>query len=623
MYSIIYNTVRKIIDFKRTAAGYTKGHVLCLLTTWTFLVVASVAWNIYQTHEDVYEHQMYRVSEIRKGVVTAVQKGRSYGENIKTKMRNIVLTHLILWVAGIGAILTFSKNIRNHQRKITESEWKFRTLSEFAYDWEYWITEDRRIIFMAPSCEHITGYTSEEFVNNPSLLWNIVHPEDKHIFEGHMDDFMMLKHEEIQFRIVAKNGTVRWISHICGPIHAGDEFVGRRVSNRDISDRKMLEGQLMQSQKMESLGILAGGIAHDFNNLLTAIMGYSSLLKQRLHDGDDETKNYIRQVLEASDKAQSLTSSLLAFSRKQIIKPSTRSLNEIIKNISGLLKRLISEDIELLLRYSDVEFPIFVDTHQIDQVIMNLVTNARDAMPSGGVLSIETAPVTLGPDYADKYGAKPGNYMMLVVSDNGTGMDKKDMTHIFEPFYTTKEKGKGTGLGLSMVYGIIKQHDGFINIYSEKGMGTTFKIYLPASEKDKDSYKNDMQDTLADIRGTETILIAEDDDSVRSLLKDTLEKYGYIVIPSVDGADAIEKYKEHKERIDMALLDVIMPKKNGKEVYDSIRNIKPDIKVLFISGYGSDVLTSKGIYEEGVKFIPKPLELRSMMAKIRGILNTP
>ncbi len=540
---------------------------------------------------------------------------------IKTKVKKIIFTHLILWLAGIGAILTFSKNISKHQQKITESEWKFRTLSEFAYDWEYWITEDREIIFMSPSCEHITGYPQEEFTSNAALLWDIVHPDDRHIFEGHMNDFMMLKHEEIQFRIVAKNGDVKWISHICGPIYAEDRFVGRRVSNRDISDRKNLEGQLIQAQKMESLGIMAGGVAHDFNNLLTAIMGYSSLLKQKLHAGDEETKNYIRQILDASDKAQSLTSNLLAFSRKQIIKPETLSLNEIIKNISGLLKRLIGEDIAFRLKYSDAEFPVFVDSHQIEQVIMNLVANARDAMPSGGILSIETAPSTLSKDYTDKYGAKSGKYMILSISDTGIGIDKKDMAHIFEPFYTTKEKGKGTGLGLSMVYGIIKQHDGFLGVYSEKGMGTTFKAYLPASGENKVGYKADMQNPPADIRGTETILIAEDEDSVRSLLKDTLEKYGYIVIPSVDSADAIEKYKEHKERIDMAILDVIMPKKNGKEVYDSIKNMNPGIKVLFISGYASDILASKGIYEEGLEFIAKPIELQSMLTKIRRILN--
>ncbi|HCL81154.1 MAG TPA: hypothetical protein DHW81_02670 [Nitrospiraceae bacterium] len=625
MSSVIRNTAKKVIDFKRVAEGYTKGHAICLLITWTILIAASAVWNIYEASHDAYDQHEYNlkhtVSETGKGAIIAVQKTYHYGERIKTKITKIVFTHLILWFVGMGAILTFSKNIGEHQRKITESEWKFRTLSEFAYDWEYWITEDREIIFIAPSCGHITGYTQEEFTRNPALLWDIVHPDDKHVFENHMDDFMMLKHEEIQFRIVAKNGDVKWISHICGPIYAEDKFVGRRVSNRDISDRKNLEGQLIQAQKMESLGIMAGGVAHDFNNLLTAIMGYSSLLKHKLNDGDKEAQNYIKQVLDASEKAQNLTSNLLAFSRKQIIKPGTLNLNEIIKNISGLLKRLIGEDIEFRLKYSNAEFPVFVDSHQIEQVIMNLVANARDAMPAGGILSIETAPSALSVDYTDKYGANPGNYMILSISDTGTGIDKKDMAHIFEPFYTTKEKGKGTGLGLSMVYGIIKQHDGFINIYSEKNMGTTFKVYLPASGENKVGHKADIQEPIVDIRGSETILIAEDENSVRSLLKDTLEKYGYTVIPAVDGADAIEKYKEHKERIDMVIMDVIMPKKNGKEVYDAIKDINPGIKVLFISGYAGDILVSKGVYEEGQEFMAKPLDLQNMLTNIRRILN--
>ncbi|MEW6739550.1 MAG: c-type heme family protein [Nitrospirota bacterium] len=215
--------------------------------------------------------------------------------------------------------------------------------------------------------------------------------------------------------------------------------------------------QLVQSQKMESLGLMAGGIAHDFNNLLTGIMGYSSLLREKLHDSDNETKDYLQQILDASVKAQSFTSSLLAFSRKQIIEPRVVSLNEAIKNISGLLKRLVGEEIELKLKCSEAEFPVFIDPHQLEQVVMNLAINAKDAMPSGGTLSIETTQVMLGQEYTERYGARPGKYMMLSVSDTGTGIEKKDLPHIFEPFFTTKEKGKGTGLGLSMVYGIIKQ----------------------------------------------------------------------------------------------------------------------------------------------------------------------
>ncbi|MCL4536022.1 MAG: DUF3365 domain-containing protein [Nitrospirae bacterium] len=567
--------------------------------------------------------QGYKVGDIRGGMSIAVPMNPYYASEART-WKTIAVTHLLIWLVGMGGIVMLTRSIKRQQQKTEESESKFRTLSEFAHDWEYWVKENMEIVFMSPSCEHITGYTQEEFLNSPHLLCDMVHPEDKVVCGEHMADFRAPQHEEMEFRIIAKDGQVKWLSHVCGPIYVNGQFLGRRVSNRDITDRKMLEEQLIQSQKMESLGLLAGGIAHDFNNLLTAITGYSSLLQEEIGNGSDKTKRYIQNVLNASEKAQNLTSSLLTFSRKQIIKPSTISLNEVIKNISGLLQRLIGEDIELRLKCSDVEFPVFGDAHQIEQVVMNLATNARDAMPSGGVLSIETTPAMLDSEYTEKYGAKHGKYMMISISDIGMGIDKKDMVHIFEPFYTTKEKGKGTGLGLSMVYGIIKQHDGFINVYSEKNIGTTFKIYIPAAHKVEDAKKGDVDykyKTEQDFRGNETILIAEDEESVREFLRDVFEAYGYQVIPAMDGEDAVSKYNENKERIDMVILDVVMPKKNGKEVYNLIKETNPGIKILFISGYTQDILTSKGIYEEGLEFIAKPLEIRVLMAKVRNILN--
>lgn len=565
--------------------------------------------------------QGYKTGDIRGGISISVPM-KPYYESEARARNTIVLTHILLWFVGLGGIVVFTKNINTQQQKLAESESKFRTLSEFAQDWEYWIKENFEIVFMSPSCERITGYTQEEFLNNPHLLCDIIYSDDKTVCKQHMDDFTAPEHEEIEFRIITKDGNVKWLSHVCGPIYVNGRFLGRRVSNRDISDRKRLEEQLIQSQKMESLGLLAGGIAHDFNNLLTAITGYSSMLQQELSDSSDKVKRYIQHVLNASDKAQKLTSSLLTFSRKQIIKPSTIRLNEVIRNISEILNRLIGEDIDLRLKLADIEYPVFGDANQIEQVIMNLATNARDAMPSGGILSIETSPVLIEPAYAAKYGTKEGMYMVVSLSDTGMGIDKKDIPHIFEPFYTTKEKGKGTGLGLSMVYGIIKQHDGFINVYSEKGIGTTFKIYFPVNYS-----KEDIQDMTEDnspklnFTGTETILIAEDEESVREFLKDVLETYGYKVFSAVDGEDAIAKYKEHKDKIDMIVLDVVMPKKNGKEVYYSVKEINPNIKTLFISGYTQDILTSRGVYEEGLEFIPKPLEVQSLMIKIKSILS--
>jgi PAS domain S-box-containing protein len=564
--------------------------------------------------------QGYKAGDIRGAMSIAVPMKPYYESEARTR-EIIVITHLLIWFAGIGGIVMLTQNIKKQQQRIEESERKFRTLSEFAHDWEYWVKEDMGIVFMSPSCEHITGYTQEEFLKNPQLLCDIVYPEDKAVCHVHMKDFRAPQHEEMEFRIITKDGQVKWLSHVCGPIYVDNKFLGRRVSNRDISDRKRLEEQLIQSQKMESLGLLAGGIAHDFNNLLTAITGYSSILKESLAESSENNKKYVQHVLNAAEKAQNLTSSLLAFSRKQIIKPSVIYLNEVIKGVSDILKRLIGEDIELRLNLSDIELPVFGDANQIEQIVMNLATNARDAMPGGGILSIETAIVALNQEYVDAYGAKPGKYMMISISDTGIGIDKKDMAHIFDPFYTTKEKGKGTGLGLSMVYGIIKQHDGFVNVYSEKNIGTTFKIYIPVTADMEDIRKEIVEHKPEhDFKGNETILIAEDEESVREFLKDILEVYGYKVYLASDGEDAIAKYNEHKDNIDMVILDVVMPKKNGKEVYSFIKDANPDIKAIFISGYTQDILTSKGIYEEGLEFIAKPLEIQRLMAKIRSIL---
>ncbi len=516
------------------------------------------------------------------------------------------------------------ENVRNQQLKIAESEWKFRTVSEFAYDWEYWIKEDMEIIFMSPSCERITGYSHEEFIDNPYLFAKIIHPDDVDTYNKHLENFRRPK-SELEFRIITKSGELKWLSHLCSPIFVEDKFLGRRISSRDITDRKRLEEQLIQAQKMESLGLLAGGVAHDFNNLLTVIYGYSIMLQNSLKGDDANLKDYSDKIIAASEQAQNLTSSLLAFSRKQIISPSVISLSNIVKKISLLMDRLIGEDIELIIKYPENEGdnPVFADGHQIEQVVMNLLANAKDAMPRGGILTIEIAPVTLGADFTEHPGVKPGKYMKLVVSDTGEGIDKHALPHIFEPFFTTKDMGKGTGLGLSMVYGIIKQHGGFINVYSEKGMGTTFKIYLPVSDEYAASALKKTGVPLRDIdlRGDETILIAEDERLVRTFLQDIIKSYGYNVITAENGDDAITKFEENNEQVDLVILDVIMPLKNGKEVFQHIRQKKPSVKAIFLSGYTQDILTSKGIYEEGLQFISKPPDIQELMEKIRSSLN--
>ncbi len=389
-----------------------------------------------------------------------------------------------------------------------------------------------------------------------------------------------------------------------------------------IADRKRLEAQLRQAQKMEAVGHLAGGIAHDFNNILTAIMGYGNLLADMVGEKSD-LKPLIDPILRSAERAADLTRQILAFSRKQRLSPKKTELNSLIDGIHKLMLRLIGEDITIKINYNARELFVMVDPGQIEQVLMNLCTNARDAMPHGGTLSIGISVVEL-----DEYDAgiheleEAGAYALISLTDTGQGMDEKTKQMIFEPFFTTKVVGKGTGLGLAIVYGIIKQHKGQITVYSESGIGTTFKIYLPLFASPKDKIPEDHKVVIAAIEGTETILLAEDNQEARVLLTLVLEGAGYRVIAAVDGEDAIRKFSEHCDDIDLLLFDVVMPGKSGKDACDSIRQISPDVKVLFMSGYTADIIIDKGIVQNDFNFIAKPVSPRELRLKVREVLSS-
>jgi len=368
---------------------------------------------------------------------------------------------------------------------------------------------------------------------------------------------------------------------------------------------------------MEAVGQLAGGIAHDFNNILTAVIGYAHMLKMKLKD-DKKLGSYADNILSLSDRAANLTQSLLAFSRKQIINPRPVNLNEIIRTVEKLLSRIIGEDMQLKAVLSARDLIIMADHLQIEQVLMNLATNARDAMPEGGRLTIGTEDVDIDHEFIKEHGyGTEGAYAVMSVTDSGAGMARETREKIFEPFFTTKETGKGTGLGLSMVYGIIKQHDGYINVYSEPGEGTTFRIYLPLIEAKADEIKPDFIKSLE--TGTETILLAEDETEVRAFTRKLLEEYGYKVIDAKDGDDTIDKFKLHKDKIELVILDVIMPNRNGREVCEAIKKITPDIKVLFTSGYPADHID--GMIGKGSVFILKPVSPTKLLQKIREVLD--
>jgi len=389
---------------------------------------------------------------------------------------------------------------------------------------------------------------------------------------------------------------------------------------RDVTEHGKLEAQYLQAQKMESIGTLAGGVAHDFNNILSAIIGYSHVTLMKMAAGDPLRPN-IEHILEATERAARLTRALLLFSRKHVIQRNPVDVNEVIKVVLKFLKMVIGEDVECKTMLQERSLTVNADSHQLEQVLMNLATNARDAMPRGGAFTIKTEQINITEDFTRAHGyGRSGPYAMVTVSDTGIGMDEATRKHVFEPFYTTKGVGKGTGLGLAVVYGIIKQHEGFINLYSEPGMGTTFRIYLPliASEAVKDTVPR-----LIDppVRGTETVLLAEDEGNLRKLSAGLLEEFGYTVIDAVDGEEAVTKFMENKDTIQLLLFDLIMPKMNGKEASDEIRKIKPGMKVLFASGYDPDLLQQKTLLEEGVHLVYKPISPMDLLRKVRSVLD--
>jgi PAS domain S-box-containing protein len=387
----------------------------------------------------------------------------------------------------------------------------------------------------------------------------------------------------------------------------------------DISERRRLEEQLRHAQKLEAVGQLAGGVAHDFNNILTAMIGYGHLLLMK--KGEDETvRSYADHMLTLSEKAAHLTQSLLAFSRKQVMNPQPLELNGLIKRVEKILVRLIGEEVELRVSLAEKDINVKADPMQMEQVFMNLATNARDAMPDGGELVISSEVVEVGAEFVMAHGyGENGDYALITVSDSGGGMDDETRKRIFEPFFTTKEVGKGTGLGLSVVYGIVKQHNGYINVYSEPGMGSIFKIYLPIIEASEQTSEKEPQEGLRG--GDETVLLAEDEKEVREVNRSVLEEFGYRVIEAVDGADAVMQFMENRYDIDILLIDLIMPKKNGREAYEEILRAKPDMKAIFLSGYAADMMRSRGLIGADTEFICKPVSPGELLKKVREALD--
>jgi PAS domain S-box-containing protein len=399
------------------------------------------------------------------------------------------------------------------------------------------------------------------------------------------------------------------------------ELIGLIGVSLDITDRRKIEDQLRQIQKMEAIGTLSGGIAHDFNNLLTVIKGYNGLVMDAIHD--EGIRSLVANIDQAAERAESLTRQLLAYSRRQVLQPKVISLNSLVVNLDKMLQRLIGEDVEMRTVIEPNLGSVKADPGQIEQVVMNLAVNARDAMPKGGSLTLETANVDLDEAYAQEHaGVVPGRYVMLAVSDTGVGMDAETRAHIFEPFFTTKVMGRGTGLGLSMAYGIVKQSGGFLEVYSELGHGTTFKIYLPRVEEPAEAFSGKSVPAPT-LRGSETILLVEDNRQVRELAASVLSSCGYRVLVADSAAAVVSLCEQHGGAIHLLLTDVVMPGSGGREIAKQITVRRPGIKVLYMSGYTTNAIIHHGVLDPGTSFLQKPFTPALLAGKVREVLDQP
>ncbi len=514
---------------------------------------------------------------------------------------------------------TLEMRVEERTQELTTSEKRYRTLIETMNDGMAVLDKEGRLIYANPNMVKMLGYSKEELIGR--FVRDFFDDKNKKILAAELAERAEGKKQRYEIEWTTKDG--HKVPTIMSPQPIFDEqgnYNGSFALLTDTTERKRLEAHLTQSQKMEAVGRLSGGIAHDFNNLLTTIIGYSQLALAKM-PSDDPLKEKIEAVYAAGEKAAGLTRQLLAFSRKQVIEMKVVNLTTIINGITKMLSRVIREDIELKLHTHPLGGNIKADPGQIEQIIMNLSVNARDAMPKGGRLVFETDSTELDEKFCNEHEwITPGRYVTFSLTDTGQGMPPEVLRNIFDPFYTTKEQGKGTGLGLSTVYGIVKQHKGHIHVYSEVGIGTTFKTYFPEVQEAAESIE--IERSTHTPRGTETILVVDDERSIRALLIDTLQPLGYTMLEANSGQEALEVAKANDYKFALLLTDIIMPGMNGRELANSIVAMKPDVKTIFMSGYTDNVVAHAGILEPGINFVNKPLVPSILAGKIRKVLDS-
>ncbi len=572
----------------------------------------------------------------RERVLAEVFQSRDTGKPFCSEYRLLARDGHIVWVrdeaivmrdkAGHpcfmqGLLLDISEQKRKEEM-LQKNESKFRTIFERVAVGIALVSIDGQLVESNPALREMLRYGEEELRNR--VFNEFTHPEDAAIDVDLDQELIAGKrdHYQIEKRFIRKDGGVVWCQLNVSFIRGGQQERPFTICMvEDITERKRLETQFFQSQKMETIGRLAGGIAHDFNNLLTVIKGYTQLSLSQIQEGHPCREN-IEEIKGAAERAAELTNQLLTFSRRQILDMKVLDLNTIVRGLEKMMGRIIGEDIEMVTVLDDRLGRVKTDPGQIEQVILNLVVNARDAMPAGGKLAIETANMVLDETYARTHiGVTPGSYEMLSVSDTGCGMSPEIKELIFEPFFTTKEEGKGTGLGLSTIYGIVRQSGGNIWVYSEPGRGTTFKIYLPRVEEETGALPvHDDTDHLP--KGNETVLLVEDDSSLRALAARVLRYQGYKVLEATNGHEAIGVARENtQERIHLLLTDVVMPYMGGRELVKRMKTLHSEIRVLFISGYTDHAITFHAGLKPGTPFLQKPFSPTALAKKVREVLD--
>jgi PAS domain S-box-containing protein len=509
--------------------------------------------------------------------------------------------------------------IHRFRMHLVEQEELFSLIGENAADMIAVVTVDGQRLYNSPSYQKILGYSPEEL--EKTSAYEQIHPDDKIIVQAAAAEARSSGiGSRVEYRIRHKSGEWRVLESTASAVRDSAGAVEKLIIvNRDITERRHLEQQLLLSQRLEAVGKLSGGIAHDFNNILGVIIGYSEAMLQKMAP-DDPLREAVNEIEKAGQRAAALTQQLLAFSRKQVLEPKILDLNSIVADVEKMLRRLIGEDIDLKIVPSQSLGKVKADRGQIEQVILNLAVNARDAMPRGGQLKIQTANVDLDETAARslRY-VVPGRYVMLQVSDTGTGMTPEVQAHIFEPFYTTKEQGKGTGLGLATVYGVIKQSGGYILLHSEVGKGARFDVYLPRAEGVAE-VAPPSEAPIKRVQGSTTILLVEDESSLRKLTGNTLKEAGYKVLEAGEAFQAMELAKEFDGTIDLLLTDVVMPGLSGRELAEKLRPERPEMRVLYISGYTDGAVATHGVLESGITILRKPFTRAQLLRNVEEIL---